>query len=59
MSDNDVYQTRSKYYNQNSTNRGTFMNNTKKNSQFSLPLKSYEEQLDSYINNNCNQQIII
>ena len=59
MSDNDVYQTRSKYYNQNSTNRGTFMNSTKKNSQFSLPQKSYEEQLDSYINNNCNQQIII
>ena len=54
ISDNDIYQTRNRYYNQNSTNRGTFMNTIKKNSQFSIPQKSYEEQLDSYINNNCN-----
>ncbi len=49
MSDNDVYLTQNKF----KENGATFMkrSNSRKN-QFSPPQKSYEEQLDSFINNN-------
>ena len=49
MSDNDIYLTQSKF----KQNGATFMNgNNKRKNQFSPPQKSYEEKLDSYINNN-------
>ena len=55
MSDNDLYQTQNKNFNENKANETLNNNNTilKKN-QFSLPKKSYEEQMDTYINNNFN-----
>lgn len=49
MSDNDIYLTQSKF----KQNLSTFMNgNNKRKNQFSPPQRSYEEKLDSYINNN-------
>ena len=49
MSDNDIYLTQNKF----KQNGAIFMNgsNIRKN-KFSPPQKSYEEKLDSYINNN-------
>ena len=55
MSDNDLYQTQNKNFNENNANEAINNNHTiLRKSQFSLPQKSYEEQMDTYINNNFN-----
>ena len=55
MSDNDLFQTQNKNFNENNANEAINNNNTiLRKSQFSLPQKSYEEQMDTYINNNFN-----
>ena len=55
MSDHEIYQSRYSSFNKNNENGVTFLNNSNNlnnNNQYGTNKKSYEEQLELYINNN-------